>query len=76
MEYIFTFFTQSAAFKFEKFLKEMSLQVSLMPVPRQISSSCGIAARTYLDGDIDGYIIEEVDSIYEMPNLNIVYKSE
>lgn len=76
MEYIVTFFTQSAAFKFERLLKSMDLKVSLMPVPRKLSSSCGIAARAVLEGELNKYIIEEVDGIYQADDFKMIYKSE
>jgi hypothetical protein len=65
MEYTATFFTHSGAIRFEKFAKEQGLQVQLMPVPRRLSSSCGIAARMQYEGDIRELIIEDIDSIYD-----------
>ncbi|MCR3921003.1 MAG: DUF3343 domain-containing protein [Firmicutes bacterium] len=43
--YVATFHSVSQALRFEKNLKQLSLQITMMPVPRIISSSCGIAAR-------------------------------
>ena len=40
-----TFHSVSQALQFEKLLLSMKLAVKLLPVPRVISSSCGIAAR-------------------------------
>lgn len=65
MEYIATFFTHSGAIRFEKFAKERGILVQLMPVPRKLSSSCGIAARMQHEGDIKELIIEDIDSIYD-----------
>jgi hypothetical protein len=39
-----TFHSVSDSLKFEKILKETELDIQLVPVPRQISSSCGVAA--------------------------------
>lgn len=64
MEYIVTFFTHSGALKFENFMKKESIKVSLMPVPRKLSSSCGIAAKIDFDGDVEKIIIEDIDKVY------------
>lgn len=46
---VVTFNTTQHALIFEKLLKENNMKVKLMPVPRQLSSSCGTAA--YVDCD-------------------------
>ncbi len=43
--WIATFYCEYDALIFEKQLKARSIPVQLMPVPRALSSSCGIAAR-------------------------------
>ncbi|MCW3490731.1 DUF3343 domain-containing protein [Dethiobacter alkaliphilus] len=43
--YVGTFHSVSHALRFEKLLKNHNLDVAMIPVPRVISSSCGIAAR-------------------------------
>ena len=40
-----TFYSISFAVKFEKTLKENGIEVKLIPVPRKISSSCGLSGR-------------------------------
>ncbi|SDY95225.1 Protein of unknown function [Proteiniborus ethanoligenes] len=42
---IVTFHTTNHALNFEKAMKEKDIDVKLMPVPRQVSSSCGTAAQ-------------------------------
>ena len=42
---VVTFHTTNHAFVFEKYFKENGIEVKLMPIPRQFSSSCGLAAR-------------------------------
>lgn len=42
---IATFHTTNQAITFEKVMKDNKVEVKLMPVPRQVSSSCGIAAQ-------------------------------
>lgn len=43
--YVASFHTVSQALRFEKELQTNSIVVKMIPVPRIISSSCGIAAR-------------------------------
>lgn len=42
---VVTFHITQHALMFEKVMKELEYPVKLMPVPRQISSSCGTAAK-------------------------------
>lgn len=42
---VITFQITQHALIFEKHMKSLSYDIKLMPVPRQISSSCGTAAR-------------------------------
>lgn len=41
---VMTFHSTHHALLYEKALKERNIEVRLMPVPRQVSSSCGTAA--------------------------------
>ncbi|MGI6603601.1 MAG: DUF3343 domain-containing protein [bacterium] len=42
---VLTFPTTYAALRFDSVFKESALTFQLIPVPREISSSCGLAAR-------------------------------
>ncbi len=42
---VITFYSTHLALQFEKLIKGSGLRVKLIPVPRKISSSCGIAGR-------------------------------
>lgn len=42
---VYSFQTVNHALMFEKKIKEEGFQVKLMPMPRQISTSCGTAAK-------------------------------
>ncbi len=77
MEYIATFFTHSAAIKYQRFLKSLGISVDLMPVPRRISSNCGIAARFSYKEDISQIIGEDIEQIYTVQGreYNIIYKT-
>ena len=43
-DYIVTFYSHFGAMRFKKELEASSIRVSLMPVPRFLSSSCGTCA--------------------------------
>lgn len=43
--YAATFYSVSQALRFEKMLQAKGIAVKIIPVPRAISSSCGVAAR-------------------------------
>jgi hypothetical protein len=77
MLYIATFFTHSGAVKYQNYLKRQAIPVELMPVPRKLSSSCGIAARFEYPGDIRSMISEDIDSLYtpEDNSYRLVYKT-
>lgn len=45
MHCLATFETTHMALKFEKHLKKMGYDVRIVPVPRELSSSCGFACR-------------------------------
>ena len=65
MNYIIVFFTHSGAIKFEKKMQKMNIPCLLQPVPRKLSSSCGICAKITYDGKTDDLIESEVESIYK-----------
>ncbi len=47
--YVATFYSTNYALKCEKILKKDSVNIKLIPVPRQVSSNCGLAARMDMD---------------------------
>lgn len=67
MKYLITFHTHAGAVRFERLLSKEGLDCELMPVPRKLSSSCGVCARF----DAEKYRQwedEDVDSIYLVEN--------
>lgn len=76
MDYVVTFFTNSGAIKFQRFLIKNNIEVKLMPVPRKVSSSCGTAAKIKFMGDLKDIIIEDIDSVYliESNDFKLLYK--
>lgn len=69
---IVTFHTTNHALTFEKILKEKGIEVKLMPVPRQVSSSCGTAAQ--FPCDIKEYILKICKD--EQIEINEIHKIE
>ncbi len=43
--YVATFYSTNYALKCERLLKNKDIDIKLIPVPRQVSSNCGLAAR-------------------------------
>ncbi len=67
---IMTFHTTYHALNFEKALKREGIEVKLIPVPRDLSSSCGSAARFSLDDREKALTLSkeyniELDELYE-----------
>lgn len=78
MEYIATFFTQSGAIKYQRYLIEKNINAEIMPVPRKFSSSCGISVKFSLDDDVLKYISDDIEKIYEMScsEGRLIYKAD
>lgn len=73
MEYIVLFFTHSGAIKFDRKCKKDDIICELMPVPRELSSNCGISAKIKYDGEITDLIDDEVENIFlQEDGTNIV----
>lgn len=68
---ITTFYSTHLALKFENLLKKNDLTIKIIPVPRQISASCGLAGRAFSE-DYDKIVklIEDtsfdIEEIYEL----------
>jgi len=77
MKYLATFFTHSGAVKYRLHLKRNGIGVELMPVPRKLSSSCGIAAVFETPQDIRSMISEDIESLYTIENgeYKLIYRS-
>ena len=67
---LFTFYSTHLALAFESNLKSNNIFVKLMPVPRKISSSCGLA------GKIENEDLEKVKEICKEENIEYeeIYK--
>lgn len=77
MEYLATFFTHSGAVKYKRYLSKEGVKVDLMPVPRKVSSNCGIAARFEYEKDIKGIISEDIEQFYlvDEREYKLLYKT-
>lgn len=64
-EYIAIFFTHSGAIKFDRFCKKNNITSELMPVPRKLSSNCGICSKFCYSNNVDDLISDEIEKIYE-----------
>lgn len=63
-EYMVLFFTHSGAIKFGRKARKEDFPCELMPVPRQLSSNCGVGAKIQYNGTIDSLVDEEIEKIY------------
>ena len=75
--YIATFFSHFGAIRFNKKLKAMGVNGTLMPVPRKVSSSCGTCVRfeaadlpILSEEDVE-HLFRQTDGGYEMIFSNI-----
>jgi putative Se/S carrier protein len=79
MKYTIVFHTQSGALKFEYKMKKINISCSLQPVPRKLSSSCGICAKLNYDANPKELIEPEIEGIYKEISNNqyeMVYENE
>ncbi|HOK63111.1 MAG TPA: DUF3343 domain-containing protein [Soehngenia sp.] len=64
MEYIALFYTHYGAIKYSKFLKSKNVENEIMPVPRALSSSCGICVKFSTTIDIRTIVSNDIESIF------------
>ena len=73
VSYLITFFTHSGAVGYRRKLAKHNMYAEVMPVPRKVSSSCGVALKLNEDNDQTPDITDEVEAIYIIENND--YKS-
>lgn len=72
---VFTFISTSQALKAERVLKDASADFLMMPTPREISTSCGLAIKIAED-DLDSYYQTllnnrvQVDAAYRVKTID------
>ncbi|HHT90233.1 MAG: DUF3343 domain-containing protein [Bacillota bacterium] len=64
MEYIATFFTHSGAVKYKRHLKTLGIDVELLPVPRRLSSDCGIGAKFQTERDVSALRSDDMEKLF------------
>lgn len=71
-EYVAVFFTHSGAIKFDRNAKKNNMSCELMPVPRKLSSNCGIGAKFHHNQDVHELVNEEIEKIFEVDGKNYI----
>lgn len=72
MKYIATFYTHSGALKYQRHLQSADIVIELRPVPRQLSSSCGLAGEFFFSGEINSMISEDIEKLYQVTEQGYV----
>ena len=78
MTYTVVFFTHSGAIKFDRHIKELGFSCELMPIPRKLSSNCGIGAKIEYDGSLDAIISTDTEKIFRQigNSFELAYSAE
>ena len=67
MIYIATFYSHFGAIRFKRECKKMQISAEAMPVPRDLSSSCGTCVKFETKKDISGFTWSlEVEQVVEL----------
>ncbi|MDO4720151.1 MAG: DUF3343 domain-containing protein [Peptostreptococcaceae bacterium] len=64
--YLVLFFTQYGAIHYARLLKKENLHCETKPVPRSLSSSCGVCVETETEKNVLDFITEDVEFIYRI----------
>ncbi len=77
-EYQVLFFTHTGAIKFDKAMKKGNIHCELMPVPRSLSSNCGVSARIIFSGQVDRLINDQIEEIFLSNDgkYDLIYSAE
>ncbi|KUO61896.1 MAG: hypothetical protein APF84_04465 [Gracilibacter sp. BRH_c7a] len=78
MEYLALFYTTHGSIKFKKKLINIGMEVEVLPVPRRLSSGCGVAVKFFSDQDVSSLIDQTVEKLYRITQseYQLVYGSE
>ncbi|WP_251860778.1 DUF3343 domain-containing protein [Clostridium sp. Marseille-Q2269] len=66
MEYIGIFFAHSGAIKYSRFLNKLSISNQTMPVPRKISSNCGIGVKFNYEDNLNNLIVDDIEKLFSI----------
>lgn len=78
MEYLALFYTTFGSIKFKKKIVKMGMEVEVLPVPRRLSSGCGVAVKFFSDGDVSSLLDDSVEKLYSksQDEYLLIYGSE
>ena len=78
MDYIATFFTHSGAVKYRRYMGRLGVEAELLPVPRRLSSDCGIAAWFSTALDLRSLLTAEIATLFveEAGGERLVYSAD
>ncbi|KLU64821.1 hypothetical protein DEAC_c31490 [Desulfosporosinus acididurans] len=78
MTYIVLFYTNSSALKFAKFIQRLNFQGELIPLPRKLTSSCGLGVKFEFTLNLAEIISDEIEKIYavEGNQYQLVYHAQ
>lgn len=68
MRYIATFFTHSGAISFSRFLTKNSIENERMPIPRKLSSNCGIGISFDYDSKSEEIHSDDMEKLFTNNN--------
>jgi len=71
-EYIGILFTHSDAIRLSRECKKRSIKHKLMPVPRKLSSNCGVCVNFHYGEDIQGLIFSGIEKIFQVEDGNYI----
>ncbi|MHB8126515.1 MAG: DUF3343 domain-containing protein [Desulfitobacteriaceae bacterium] len=74
--YFALFFTTSGAIKFHRILQNLNIVSEPMPVPRKLSSSCGIGVKFSYGGDLNLLYNEDIEKVFEFQGNQYILKYE
>lgn len=76
--YLATFFTHSGAIYSKRLWSSHEINVELVPVPRKVSSNCGIGIMFKYDKNVLDLINEEVEAMFEVDESSYreIYRSD
>lgn len=72
MEYVAIFFTHSGSIKYHRYLKSVEIESEMMPVPRRLSSNCGIGVKFFKSDSIENIITEDIEKIYKVEDKQYI----
>lgn len=64
MKYIATFFTHSGAIGFSRALTKNNIENETLPVPRKLSSNCGIGVSFHYEDHIDNLHSDDMEKLF------------